>query len=173
MKKTLFRNIYYKLLRRGDLIQRSRYAGVIIGEGCRLNGYPYWGSEPWLIELGNHVEISLRVTFLTHDGATWCFRDKKRYKDVIRYGKIIIDDNCFIGANVTILPGVHIGRNTVVGASSVVTKDLEPNSVYAGNPAKRISSIEDYAEKCLRETPNYNVEDYFKDKKAEIIRILK
>lgn len=156
----------------GGNLKRSRKSGVIIGENCRLNDYPRWGSEPWLITLGNHVELSLNVTFLTHDGATWCFRDQDRYKDVIRYGKIVIEDNCFIGANCTILPGVHIGPNTIVGTGSVVTKDLESNSVYAGVPARKICTMEEYAEKCLRQTPKYNKEDYLADKKSEVLRIL-
>lgn len=155
-----------------EAIARSRKAGVTIGTNCRLNDYPRWGSEPWLITLGNHVEISLNVTFLTHDGATWCFRDQDRFKDVIRYGKIIIEDNCFIGANCTILPGVHIGENTIVGAGSIVTKDLESNSVYAGVPARRICSLDKYAEKCLRQTPDYNKDKYFADKRSEVLRIL-
>lgn len=137
-----------------------------------MNGMPRWGSEPWLVTLGNHVEISTQVTFLTHDGATWCFREDERYKDVIRYGKIEIRDNCFIGANVTILSGVTIGPNTIIGASSVVTKDIEPDSVYAGNPARRICSLHDYAEKCLRETPDYDKDMYQEDKRQEVLRIL-
>lgn len=156
-----------------DLIKKSRRKGVTIGNDCKLISYPRWGSEPWLIQIGDHVEISSAVTFLTHDGATWCFRNQERYKDVIRYGKIIIEDNCFIGANVTILPGVTIGANTIVGACSVVTKNLKPNSVYAGVPARYICSLEEYAEKCLVETPDYDKEAYAKDKRTELLRVLK
>ena len=58
------------------------------------------------------------------DGATWCFRNEPAYKDVIKYGKISIGDNCFIGANVTILPGVTIGPNSIVGASGFVIVQL-------------------------------------------------
>lgn len=50
--------------------------------------------------------------------------------------------NCWIGADVTILPGVTVGENSVVGAGSVVTKDIPDNCVYAGNPAKFIKNIE-------------------------------
>lgn len=172
MKRNVYNLLKYRILKLGGAIGRSRYAGVTIGNNCRLNGFPNWGSEPWLITIGNHVEISLRVTFLTHDGATWCFRGQERYKNVIRYGKIVIDDNCFIGANTTILPNVHIRENTIVGACSVVTKDLEANSVYAGIPARRICSLEEYAEKCLFQTPQYNKEEYSKDKKKEVLRVL-
>lgn len=155
-----------------DIISKSRKKGVKIGENCILVAYPRWGSEPWLISIGNHVEISNNVTFLTHDGATWCFREQEKYKDVIRYGKITIKDNCFVGANVTILPNVSIGPNSIIGAGSIVTKDIKPYSVYAGSPARYICSLSEYAEKCLFETPDYDKEAYKKDKKREIIRVV-
>lgn len=169
-KSLILRTISF--IRGGGYIDRARKEGVVIGERCRLIGSPSWGSEPWLITLGNHVEISSNVRFITHDGATWVFREKERYKDVIRYGKIEIKDNCFIGANSTILPGVTIGPNSVVGACSLVRKDVSPNSVYAGNPARRICSIEDYAEKCLLQTPDYDRNNYRKNKQEEVLRIL-
>lgn len=50
--------------------------------------------------------------------------------------KVVIEDNVWVGANATILPGVTVGRNSVVGACSVVTKDVPPNTVVIGNPAK-------------------------------------
>ena len=61
------------------------------------------------------------------------------YKDNSVYSKeISIGNDCFIGAGTMILKGVHIGDNVVVGASSVVTRDLESNAIYAGNPARII-----------------------------------
>ena len=171
VKKGLIK-IYKIVTNKGGYIKKANRAGVRIGKECRLNDYPRWGSEPWLITLGDHVEISMNVTFLTHDGATWCFRDQEQYKDVIRYGKITIHDNCFIGANATIMPGVTIGPNSIVGSGAIVTKDIEPNSVYAGVPARYICSLEEYAEKCLRETPDYDIEAYRQNKQQEVIRVL-
>lgn len=49
--------------------------------------------------------------------------------------QIVIGDGCWIGARVVIMPGVTIGRGTIIAAGSVVTADCEPNSLYAGNPA--------------------------------------
>lgn len=54
-----------------------------------------------------------------------------------------IEDNCWIGANVTICPGVTIGENTVIGAGSVVTKDIPANVVAAGNPCKVLRPIDE------------------------------
>ncbi len=56
-----------------------------------------------------------------------------------KIANVSLRKGCWIGANVTILPGVEVGRNAVVGAGSVVTKDVLPGTVVAGNPAKEIS----------------------------------
>lgn len=153
-------------------IKYARKIGVTIGEDCKLNGNPYWGSEPYLISLGNHVELSGEVIFITHDGATWCFRDIEGYKNVIRYGKITIADNCFIGMRSTIMPGVTIGPNSIVGAGSLVTKDVPEGCVYAGVPAKFICTLEDFKEKCLRENPQYDINFYHSNKREAILQIL-
>ena len=54
---------------------------------------------------------------------------------------ILLEEGCWISANSIILPGVTIGENAVVGAGSIVTKDIPPQTVYAGNPAKLIKVI--------------------------------
>ena len=59
-------------------------------------------------------------------------------EEKIASGAVIIEGNVFIGANCTILKGVTIGRNSIVGACSVVTKNVPPNEIWAGNPAKFI-----------------------------------
>lgn len=51
-------------------IRYARKIGVRIGEGCRISGRTNWGSEPWLITIGNHTALSFDCTFITHDGAT-------------------------------------------------------------------------------------------------------
>lgn len=55
---------------------------------------------------------------------------------------IIVGNNVWIGANVTVVPGVTIGDNCVIGAGSVVTKDIPDNTVAVGNPCKVIKSID-------------------------------
>ena len=66
------------------------------------------------------------------------------FLDAARIGQVTIHESCHIGARTVILPGVVIGPKTIVGANSVVTRSLPPNTVCAGNPAKVLCSIEDY-----------------------------
>ena len=58
-----------------------------------------------------------------------------------KYAPIVVDDEVWIGANVTILPGIHIGRCSVIGAGSVVTKDVMPYTIIAGVPAREIQRL--------------------------------
>lgn len=169
MFKTLIGKI--KLYAKGG-ISYARNQGVVIGEGCNLIGYPDFGSEPYLITIGNHVEICSHVVFLTHDGATWVFRNEEKYRNVIKFGKIVIEDNCFIGKGTTILPGVRIGKNSIVGACSLVTRDVPENSVFAGVPARFVCETQAYAEKCLQNMPKYDVQLYRKNKKEAVLKML-
>ena len=168
-------NIIKKLIKRykqsRDPIAYARSIGVTVGEGCELLSSNF-GTEPWLITIGDHVLISGNVTFLTHDGSVWVFMDRPKYRHVVKYGAITIGNNCFIGNRATILPGVTIGDDSIVGAGSMVTKDVPPGSVVAGVPARVICTTEEYAEKCLRNTPEYDVEAYKKDQKSEVLKML-
>ena len=71
--------------------------GLKEGNNVTIMGGVNFGSEPYLIELADNVRLSFNVTFVTHDGGTWTFRDNKRYADVIRYGKIYVGEHTFIG----------------------------------------------------------------------------
>lgn len=127
------------------VIATLRTMGVRIGTGCRIYTTDF-GSEPWLIKIGNRVCVSNDVTFVNH-GLNWPFQEK--HASLTGFGPIEIKDNCQIGVRATILPHVTIGPNSIVGACSVVTKSVPPNTVVAGNPARAICSIEDYEKKCL------------------------
>lgn len=72
-------------------------------------------------------------------------RDK--YPDFDCFGKVVIGNYVYIGANALIMPGVTIGDNVLVAAGSVVTKSIPPRMVVAGNPAKIICSIDEYYER--------------------------
>ena len=124
----------------------ARAVGVRIGKDCLVETRN-WGTEPYLIEIGNHVRITMGVSFVNHDGGIWVFREDMPDLDV--FGKIKIGNNTYIGNNATILPGVTIGSHCVIGASSVVTKSIPDNTVAAGCPIRFISSTEEYKRKMM------------------------
>jgi acetyltransferase-like isoleucine patch superfamily enzyme len=124
------------------------YYGVKIGKNVRFTGSPNWGSEPYLIEIGDNVTISQDVKFLTHDGGLWVLREK--FKGLNYFGKIKIGSNIFIGAGSIILYDVNIGNNVIIGAGSIVTKSIPDNSVVAGVPARLIKTLEEYENNILR-----------------------
>jgi len=63
-----------------------------------------------------------------------------------RFGTIVIRDNCFIGNNAILLPGIEIGPDSAVGAGSVVTRTVPPRTIVAGNPARPIKTLDEYIE---------------------------
>ncbi|GAI46775.1 unnamed protein product, partial [marine sediment metagenome] len=117
-----------------------------IGENCDIL-VSSLGTEPYLVRIGNHVFISPGVVFHTHDGGVWIFREE--VPDIRVFGPIIIEDNCIIGQGAILLPNIRIGRNSIVGAGSVVISDVPPNSIVMGVPARAISSIHKYKERCI------------------------
>jgi acetyltransferase-like isoleucine patch superfamily enzyme len=115
-----------------------RKQGMKIGQDCHINTMSF-STEPFLIEIGDHVAIAGGTVFITHDGAIWCFRDEFSNADL--FGKIKIGNNVFIGNNSIILSNTEIGDNCIVGAGSVVRGKFQSNSVIIGNPAKVVSNM--------------------------------
>ena len=149
----------------------AKEQGMVVGKNVSVMGGVDFGSEPYLITLHDNCRISCNVTFINHDGGTWAFRnDNERYKHVVKYGTIEVGEYTFIGANSTIMPGVKIGDHCVIGACSLVNKDVPSGTIVGGVPAKFICKTIDYAERCLNNMPNDFDEDaYFKDKKKYLI----
>lgn len=135
-------------------INKLRKKGLKIHSDCRITGKVGFGSEPYLISIGKRVTLTDGVQFITHDGGTWVFRNRLDCREINRYGKIEVFDNCFIGFRSIILPGVKIGPNSVVAAGSVVTKNVPPDTIVGGNPAKPISNLEEYIKKSRDLTIN-------------------
>lgn len=104
---------------------------------------------PELISIGNNVRLAANVSLIPHDMIHAMLNNRKEKNDVFReyMGCFKIEDNVFVGANSTILADVHIGSNVIVGAGSLVNKDLEGGFVYAGVPAKKIGTFEEFVMK--------------------------
>lgn len=113
-----------------------------IGEHC-LIGTRNWPSEPYLITIGDYVQITHGVSIYTYGGGNAI---KERHPDFDVFGKVIIEDWAYIGAYSQIMPGVTIGEGALVAAGSVVTKSVPPHTVVGGNPARFICTTQDFYE---------------------------
>ena len=103
-------------------------------------------TRPCLITIGNNVDMNRHFQILTHDWSSSVFRNK--YHDFVNSsGKVTIGNNIYFGTNVTILKGVTIGDNCIIGADSLVTHDIPANSVAAGVPCRVICSLDEYFKK--------------------------
>ncbi len=141
---------------RNAMLRRSAVRrGLRLGRDVRIIGKPDFGSEPYLVEIGDHVTISAHVTFVTHDGGTWVFRHLPEYAGLQRFGRIKIGNNCFVGARAIILPDVSIGDDCVIGAGSVVTRSVPGGSVVAGVPARFVCSYDDYVRRSAPRCRHY------------------
>ena len=140
-----------------EYVEILKKQGVKIGENVNFR-YPCHTTidttRPTLIEIGNNVDINDNFTIMTHDFGTYVFRNL--YGDFIpSSGRVVIGDNIYFGRNVTVLKGVTIGDNCIIGLGSIITKDIPSNSVACGAPARVMCSIEEYYEKrkkiCTKE----------------------
>lgn len=120
--------------------------GLKVGTGFnRQQGCYIDPTHCYLIEIGDDVTMSIRVTLMAHDAST------KKLIGKTKIGHIKIGSHVFIGANATILPGITIGDYAVVGAGSVVTHDVPEGVVVAGVPARQIGTVEELAQKAKAE----------------------
>lgn len=149
IKKIIKRLLYGHRCDSETFIRFLRKKGCVIGENTTIYSAPDTVidmTRPFMIEIGNNVEITAGCTILTH-GYDWSVL-KGVYGDVLgSSGKVVIGNNVFIGVNTTILKGSHIGNNVIIGAHTLVNRDIPDNVVAAGNPVKIICSLEDYYKK--------------------------
>lgn len=109
---------------------------LIIGEDSGLSGCTIYAVE--CIKIGKRVLIGAGTNIYDTDFHSLNLEDRCDGDSNIKIAPVFISDDCFIGANVTILKGVSIGKGSVVAACSVVTRDVGENELWGGNPARLI-----------------------------------
>jgi maltose O-acetyltransferase len=112
----------------------------------------------FLISIGDNCSLSNGVIIVAHDAAPFKFTD-----GFTRLGKVEIKENCYIGTNTIILPGVTIGPNVLIAAGSVVNKSIPPNSCVAGVPARVYSKFDEFIknhEEMIKLRPSYDYTDF-------------
>ncbi len=142
-----------------EYVKYLRKKGVDIGQNVHFYSPQHTfvdPTAPWLISIGDNVNITHGVIIITHDYSWSVIKKRPDTKGRIlgAQSPVTIGNNVFIGMNAVITRGVTVGNNVIIGAGSVVTKDCESDSVYAGSPAKRIMSLKEFTQK--REQLQFN-----------------
>jgi acetyltransferase-like isoleucine patch superfamily enzyme len=111
-------------------------SGVQVGKRVAINAFVHiWANERVTIGDDSMIASHVRITTSTHD------YHMRPYRNFRRDSPVFIGRNVWVGTGATILPGVTIGDDAVVGAGSVVTRDVEARTVVAGVPAKVIRRL--------------------------------
>lgn len=142
------------------------WRGVIVGKNNFINTKNF-GSEPYLITIGSHCQITSNVFFHTHGGAHVL---REKYPDFDFFGKIKVGDYVYIGTGAQIMAGVTIGNGALIAAGSIVTKSVPPQTIVGGNPAKILGTTDEFATKMFP----YNLKSKFlsaKEKKRMLLSL--
>lgn len=157
--------------------QKRRYRrhikwGMKIGENVEI--FPDVEIEAhycYLLTIGDNTTISAGCRIMCHDASTF------RYLNYSKIGRVDIGKNCLIGERVIILPGTKIGDNCIISAGSVVNKEIPPNSIVVGNPARVYGRMEDYLDRHRKQYPQspkfhhkYLVDSRFDKQAQEVVR---
>lgn len=147
------------IYKQSDIIKELKENGCNIGEDLIIyapQNVLIDMTSAKFISIGNNVQITDGCKILAHDYSYSVVANLKN--ELLRpQRKTIIGNNVFIGMNSVILMGANIGNNVIIGAGSIVTGTIESNSVYAGNPAKKICTIDEY---YLKLKENYEKSAY-------------
>lgn len=100
-------------------------ADVVIGSNCKIQAFAF---IPKGVTIGNNVFIGPHVCFTN---------DKHPPSQGMEWSETVVEDGVIIGANATILPGITLGKECIIGAGAVVTKSVPPNEIWVGNPARK------------------------------------
>jgi acetyltransferase-like isoleucine patch superfamily enzyme len=155
-KRDVLKKDYNRVLPMNELLsdrwEKAQYLGF--GEGTSIYdsavvlGNVKVGKNTWIgpftildgsgnLTIGSNCSISAGVQIYSHDSVKWAITGGEASYE---HSETIIEDNCYIGPNVIITKGVHVGKGSVIGANSFVNKSITENGKVAGNPAKQIGN---------------------------------
>lgn len=139
--------------KRADYLKKHKIL-CEIGDNCMFQSRNF-PMNPELVKIHNNVSIAANVTFVCHDAIRHVLGgiDNKNY--VPHLGPIEICDNVFIGIGSIIMPNVHIGKNSIIAAGSLVTKDVLQGSIVGGVPAKIIGNFGELHQQRIIESESY------------------
>ena len=168
--KNIINKIQYLYCRRSSttFVKYLKKNGCLVGKYTHFHDPKNTFIDPGrlkFIEIGDYCQITRNVTILAHDFSYSIL--KNVYNDMPQKSGITkIGNNVFIGMNTTILMGSKIGNNVIIGAGSVVSGSVPDNCVFAGNPAKKICSLDEYYRKCKDryESNLYTICEYYYNK---------
>lgn len=153
------------------LLYEALDKGLQLGKNVNLISVPNFGSEPYLIKIGDNTTISFDCAFVNHDAAAAVLGNMPgEDPQTGLFGPIVIGKNSFIGCRTTILANVHIGDNVIIGAGSVVNRDIPSNMVAAGVPCRVICTLDEYKAKHKDEFMYINLFPY-EEKKQYLMKV--
>jgi len=127
-------------------IAHLRRLGARVGQGVFFGADVHVEADfAPLLTIDDGVVLARGVTILLHDSAL-----NNVLGEPLKYGRVVLRERCYIGANVTLLCGIEVGAGAVVGAASVVTRDVPPGAVAYGNPARVQGGVSDLAARHRR-----------------------
>jgi maltose O-acetyltransferase len=155
-------------------LQTLQSRGLVLGHNVSFQeGVFIDPSHCFLISIGDDCVLAPNVRLIAHDAST------KMVAGATRLGRIRIGNRCFLGDSVIVLPGVSIGDHCIVGAGSVVSRDIPAGSVAAGNPAKVLKSTRDYSDLHRRQRQagrsfgtGYHIPEISEAGRAEVLKAL-
>lgn len=117
-----------------------KLSGIKIGSKAYVNMHVVFEDEysDGIIKIGDRVSVAKNVVFVASSHPN---NSKLSNYNTSRFGEIIIEDDVWLGTGVVILPGVKIGKYSIIGANAVVTKDVEAYSIITGIPGKKTGDV--------------------------------
>lgn len=128
----------YAIIRPTNLYGGEAGVGLKVGNNSSIGPYAYIGCSGY-IEIGDNVMMSPRVSIYS-ENHNFSETTLPMIEQGVTRSFVKIEDDCWLAANSVILAGVTVGKGSVVAAGSIVTKDVPPYSIVAGNPARIIKS---------------------------------